>query len=204
MLCPLPRRAVGRRRTTGDGGLGSWGVSVSVVVGMLVEEGRWSRVSSGGESQQPGAGPGPGARAGTGTGMGTGTGGGSAAGSGKGAGTGPLFDHEKLEVYRVAREFLVLATELMTRKMPRDLRDQFDRATSSILFNIGEGAGKTARADKQRSYEIARGSTIEAATQLDVLYIRRHITPEQYQETRSLLARVAQMLSRMCGPPRRT
>ena len=48
----------------------------------------------------------------------------------------------------------------------------------SILFNIGEGAGKTAKADKQRSYEIARGSTTEAATQLDVLQIRGLITVE--------------------------
>ena len=84
----------------------------------------------------------------------------------------PLFDHERLEVYRVAREFLVLETELLKRKVPRELRDQFDRASMSILFNIGEGAGKTARADKQRSYEIARGSTTEVATQLDVLSIR--------------------------------
>ena len=122
-----------------------------------------------------------------------------------GHGRGPsLFDHEKLEVYRVAREFLVLATRVSARKMPRDLRDQFDRATSSILFNIGEGAGKTARADKQRSYEIARGSTTEAATQLDLLHIRGLITSEQYQQARALLVRVAQMLSRLCGPPRRT
>ena len=86
--------------------------------------------------------------------------------------------------------------------MPRDLRDQFDRASSSILFNIGEGAGKTAKADKQRSYEIARGSTTEAATQLDVLRIRGLITVEQYQQARALLVRVAQMLSRLCGGPR--
>jgi four helix bundle protein len=114
----------------------------------------------------------------------------------------PLFDHEKLEVYRVAREFLVVATALAARKMSRDLRDQFDRASSSILFNIGEGAGKTAKADKQRSYEIARGSTTEAATQLDVLRIRGLITAEQYQQARALLVRVAQMLSRLCGGPR--
>lgn len=148
--------------------------------------------------QQPGAVPGPGAASEAGTGTGKG-----------GPGTDtvvdlPLFDHEKLEVYRVAREFLVLATGLLARKMPRDLRDQFDRASSSILFNIGEGAGKTARADKQRSYEIARGSTTEAATQLDVLHIRGFITTDQYRNARGLLIQVAQMLSRLCGAPRRT
>jgi four helix bundle protein len=113
-----------------------------------------------------------------------------------------LFDHEKLEVYRVAREFLVLASRLWMRKMPRDLRDQFERASSSILFNIGEGAGKTAKGDKQRSYEIARGSATETATQLDLLQIRGLISDEQYREARGKLIRVAQMLSRLCGAPR--
>ena len=140
---------------------------------------------------QPGAGPGAGSFPGTGTDTASAT-----------VTDFPLFDHEKLEVYRVAREFLVVATALAARKMPRDLRDQFDRASSSILFNIGEGAGKTAQADKQRSYEIARGSATEAATQLDVLRIRGLITAEQYQQARALLVRVAQMLSRLCGGPR--
>jgi len=88
------------------------------------------------------------------------------------------------------------------RGRPAPPATQFDRASSSILFNIGEGAGKTAKADKQRSYEIARGSTTEAATQLDVLRIRGLITAEQYQQARALLVRVAQMLSRLCGGPR--
>ena len=149
--------------------------------------------------QKPGAVPGPGSASGPGSGT---------VGHG-GSGTitavdAPLFDHEKLEVYRVAREFFVLANGMLARKMPRDLRDQFDRAASSILFNIAEGAGKTAKADKQRSYEIARGSTTEAATQLDVIHIRGIITSDQYQEARALLLRVAQMLSRLCGAPRRT
>ena len=148
-------------------------------------------------AQKPGAGPGPGAASGSGPGTGSGT-------SAATVADPPLFDHEKLQVYQVAREFLVLASGLLARKMPRDLREQFDRAASSILFNIGEGAGKTARADKQRSYEIARGSTTEAATQLDVLHIRGIITSNQYQSARALLIRVAQMLSRLCGAPRRT
>ncbi len=102
----------------------------------------------------------------------------------------------------MAREFLVHATRLLARKMPRELRDQFDRASLSILFNIGEGAGKTARPDKQRSYEIARGSATETATQLDILHIRGLITTPQYEHARQLLVRVTQMLSRLCGSPR--
>jgi four helix bundle protein len=62
----------------------------------------------------------------------------------------------------VAREFLVVATALAARKMPRDLRDQFDRASSSILFNIGEGAGKTAKAEDhgRRVHEVSSGGSL--------------------------------------------
>jgi four helix bundle protein len=123
---------------------------------------------------------------------------------GMGTVDGARFDHEKLEVYCLAREFLVLANSLFKRRMPRPLREQFERASMSILFNIGEGAGRMARADKQRFYEIARGSTLEAATQLDVMHIRGFVTNEQYQQGRTLLLRIAQMLSRLSLGPRTT
>ena len=122
--------------------------------------------------------------------------------SGKRGNQQPLFDHEKLEVYRVAREFLTLVTKILERKMSRELHEQFDRATMSILFNIGEGAGKTSKDDKRRFYEIARGSATEAATQLDLMHIRAIISNHQYTEARSLLLRVSQMLSRLCSNPR--
>ena len=82
------------------------------------------------------------------------------------------FDHEKLDVYRAARELVVLVSGFLKRNASRNLRDQLDRSSTSILFNIAEGAGKTARGDKQRFYEIARGSATEAAAQLDVLHLR--------------------------------
>ncbi|MDP1824036.1 MAG: four helix bundle protein [Archangium sp.] len=113
-----------------------------------------------------------------------------------------MFDQEKLEVYRVAREFLQEAHRIDQRKLSRELRDQFERASLSILANIAEGAGKTARAEKQRFYEIARGSTTETATLLDVMQIRATISAEHYGRLRSFLIRVSQMLSRLCADPR--
>jgi four helix bundle protein len=144
------------------------------------------------EKKDSGPVPGSGTFTGTGTVTGTGTG-----------TEQVLFDHEKLEVYRVAREFLQIAQPLMKRKISRVLRDQFERASLSIAANIAEGAGKTAWTDKQRIYEIARGSTTETATLLEVMSIRGAITPDEYEGGRQLLIRIAQMLSRLCGPPRR-
>lgn len=110
-----------------------------------------------------------------------------------------LFDHERLDVYRTAREFVGVVGGFLKRSVARDLREQLDRSSTSILFNIAEGAGKTARADKQRFYEIARGSATEAAAQLDVLHLRAAITDDQYKEARLLLLRTVQMLSRLAG-----
>jgi four helix bundle protein len=121
-----------------------------------------------------------------------------------GGGEAVLFDHEKLEVYRVARQFLEASHPFVKRKMTAELRDQFDRASLSIVANIAEGAGKTARADKQRFYEIARGSTGETATLLDIMKIRGVVSPQEHERCRSLLIRVVQMLSRLCGGPRIT
>lgn len=113
-----------------------------------------------------------------------------------------VFDHEKLDVYRAARELVALVGVFLKRNMSRELRDQLDRASLSILFNIAEGAGKTGRPEKQRFYEIARGSATETAAQLDVLHLRGVITDEQYLRARQLLLRIMQMLSRLVGGAR--
>ena len=135
--------------------------------------------------------PGPGAGAGASTGTDDGV-----------SGAEQLFDHEKLDVYRIARSFFQLVQPMRTRTLPRDTREQLERASLSILTNIAEGAGKTARSDKQRIYEIARGSAGECAGILDTMQLRGFITAAQYSEARALLIRVVQMLSRLCGVPR--
>ena len=62
------------------------------------------------------------------------------------------FDHERLDVYQVALDFLVLADDIVGR-LPRGrghLADQLSRASTSIVLNMAEGAGKFAKADKRR------------------------------------------------------
>jgi hypothetical protein len=66
----------------------------------------------------------------------SGTGPGSYPLTGTGTQTGAehvLFDHEKFEVYRVAREFIEASQPFARRKMTRELRDQFERASVSIV-----------------------------------------------------------------------
>ena len=65
---------------------------------------------------------------------------------------GMTFDHERLDVYQHALDFLALA-DATVAALPRGrghLADQLARASTSIVLNIAEGAGKFSKADKRR------------------------------------------------------
>ena len=110
----------------------------------------------------------------------------------------PTFDHERLDVYRIALELQELVGTLLPGRGYRVLRDQLERASLSVLLNIAEGAGRVSAADKRQFYAIARGSATESAAVLDVLRARQLVTAEQHALARSLLMRLVQMLSRLC------
>ena len=81
-----------------------------------------------------------------------------------------MLDHERLDVYHLALEFLVFANGVI-EGLPRGrshLADQFTRASLSIVLNVAEGAGKHSKPDKRRYYLTARGSATESAALLDV------------------------------------
>src|SRR4051812_18190795 len=90
--------------------------------GTVAIAGRGPRFAS---DKQPGSGSGAGASTGSGTSAMTGS------GSETGAGSDLMFDHEKLDVYRVAREFYRLVQPMLKKTLPRDTRDQLDRAALS-------------------------------------------------------------------------
>jgi four helix bundle protein len=115
----------------------------------------------------------------------------------------PTLDHERLDVYRAALEFLPLALSLVPRQGERYLLDQLERAAQSIVLNIAEGAGRHSAGDKRHHYEIAKGSATECAAILDILRARGLGAAERHAEARALIVRVTQMLSRMCGAPGR-
>jgi four helix bundle protein len=81
-----------------------------------------------------------------------------------------LFDHEKLQVYQDTLLF-VAWLEPMVQKLPKTIavRDQLDRASTSIALNLAEGNGKFTPPDRCRFFDIARGSALECAAALDVL-----------------------------------
>jgi four helix bundle protein len=81
-----------------------------------------------------------------------------------------LFDHEKLEVYQESLAFVAWLGPLMD-KLPKSLavRDQLDRASTSMVLNLAEGNGKFTAPDRCRFFDISRGSALECAAALDIL-----------------------------------
>lgn len=109
------------------------------------------------------------------------------------------FDHEKLDVYNAAIEFVVLVNS-MIKTLPRGkayLADQLQRAGSSITLNIAEGAGEYASNEKIRFYRIAKRSATECASILDICWRLEIITEDNYLKGRVLLIRIVGMLIKM-------
>jgi len=110
-----------------------------------------------------------------------------------------LLDHERLEVYGVAIQFVALADGLV-EGLPRGrsyLGDQLQRAATSITLNIAEGAGERSGADKARFYRFAKRSATECAAVLDVCRTLNLAGEETLAEGRSLIIRVVEMLVRL-------
>jgi four helix bundle protein len=109
------------------------------------------------------------------------------------------FDHEKLDVYRLGIEFVAWSFELCQRLSGphRHAREQLLRSAQSVPQNIAEGNGKRSLADRQRFFEIARGSALESAASLDILVACRALPVEETEAGKRVLHRIVSMLTRM-------
>lgn len=110
-----------------------------------------------------------------------------------------ILDHERLDVYRLALDFLVFAHQVI-ETLPRGrshLCDPLTRASTSIVLNLAEGAGKHSKADKRRYYLSARGSATESAALLDVLSRLQLLDAPGHQAGKEMLVRVVSMLIKL-------
>ena len=110
-----------------------------------------------------------------------------------------MFDHEKLDVYRLSIEFAAWSYRLCggLKGSDRHARDQLLRASQSIPLNIAEGNGKFPSAERGRFLRIALGSALECAATIDVLSCCRAIDIETALAGKSILVRIVSMLTKM-------
>lgn len=114
------------------------------------------------------------------------------------------FDHEKLDVYADAIDFVARANDV-AEALPagrRYLADQLHRAAIGIVLSIAEGAAMSSPAERAVFYARARGSAMESAAVLDVC-ARLHLVPVvRCREHKDVLDRVTQLLAELirAGP----
>ncbi len=72
---------------------------------------------------------------------------------------------KNFRTYDLAVQFYRISATL---SVPNFLRDQLMRATSSVVLNLAEGAGRQSRKDQRRFYRIALGSFRESQAILEL------------------------------------
>jgi four helix bundle protein len=111
----------------------------------------------------------------------------------------PIFDHERLEVYQVARQFNRTVRELCEEvgRGHAESKDNLKRAAKSVTRNVAEGSGKWKVPDKVNFYHIARASATECAASLDELVDFAMLPEQRIIPAKEVLIRVVAMLVAM-------
>jgi four helix bundle protein len=82
-----------------------------------------------------------------------------------------MFDFEKLVVYQKAKLFNKQIYQFISTsgQLDRTTKDQFRRASFSIMLNIAEGASRFSKEDRRHFYVVSRGSVFECVAIVDFL-----------------------------------
>ena len=104
-------------------------------------------------------------------------------------------DHEKLEVYQASLDFITWTVPVLDG-LPgsASVRNQLDRASTSVPLNIAEGNGKFTSPDRCRFFDNARGSALESAACLDVMVPKRFVRAAEIQTGKEMLVKIVSML----------
>jgi four helix bundle protein len=113
--------------------------------------------------------------------------------------TEPIFDHDRLDVYRLAIEYVAssFAVAKDLNGCHRHARDQWLRAAQLIPLNIAEGNGKRSLKDRSRFLDIARGSALECVAIQDILAATDGLGDNRHGELKRTLHRIVSMLTRL-------
>jgi len=80
-----------------------------------------------------------------------------------------MFDFQKLDVYKKSKTFhLECKKIILNSNLDRYVKDQFGRASFSIILNIAEGSAKFSKPDRKNYFVTSRGSVFECVAILDI------------------------------------
>ena len=93
------------------------------------------------------------------------------------------FTYHKLQVWHLAKD-LVIAVYKVTKGFPAEekfgLVSQLNRAAVSVASNIAEGSGRTSRKDQAHFTQLAYGSLMEVACQLEIACDLQFLVEKEY------------------------
>ncbi|HLP53420.1 MAG TPA: four helix bundle protein [Fluviicola sp.] len=112
-----------------------------------------------------------------------------------------MFDFEKLDVYKKAKQFNkeVYAFLRNSKTIDSISQNQLRRASLSVVLNIAEGTSRFSKADKRNFYVISRGSAFECVAVFDFLKDETILTEEQFNQFYSKADELSRMLFKMIG-----
>lgn len=87
----------------------------------------------------------------------------------------------------------------LTKAARPSLRDQVERASSSVVLTLAEGCGRRTRRDRLHFFSMAQGSAMECAAAIDLLRVNGHVTLPDATRAKHKVARVVQMLVGLRG-----
>jgi len=114
-----------------------------------------------------------------------------------------MFDHERLEVYKLQLQFIGWVTDLLEEmeqhgaRKTREVCRHLDEGSVSVLLNIAEGNGKRQRQIRAKFFDDARGSATECAACLDALVAKHACAMDRVQPGKTMLERVVSMLTKL-------
>jgi len=112
-----------------------------------------------------------------------------------------MFDFEKLEVYKKAKEFNKEVYSFLRNSKTIDSvsKNQLRRASLSVVLNIAEGTSRFSKADKRNFYTISRGSAFECVAVFDILKEETVLNEEEFKVFYGKADELSRMLFKMIG-----
>ncbi len=108
--------------------------------------------------------------------------------------------HTKLDAYKLTFE-LALECYRITKKFPTDERfslvQQIRRAAISVHLNFSEGCSRRSTQERNRFFEISRGSLIEIDSALGIAVQLNYVTDTELQPLGALIVKNFKILSGM-------
>ena len=109
------------------------------------------------------------------------------------------FGYERLQVWQQAKSLTVIIYKI-TKDFPIDerygLTSQLRRSIASVGYNLAEGSTRISKQEQARFVEIAFGSLIEAASQLELANELDYLDDETYTDLKRKCVNLSRRINR--------